>query len=281
MLRYTTAIAILLCQLTVRSTAFFWMLKDANNSFNSFSANMVVPQNPTNPGSYFIWIGLQSTRNSTNYQPTGNGVLQPVLTFGHSCAPHTEQIASPNGTWHVSGLYVNLGLDNARSEKVGCFGGDVMDVAPGDTLDKACSVQSGGQYVKDGPGAHGCTVIFTYDMSGQAQTFAIMEVELLHHALVDFDVTFQDIKLSTDNEDSAVKVDQFCTTNHGLAAVENCSNVKYDHNQCTIGSCVFSASPANREFRRCLKKMLMSWSPSFQQLIRLSLLPTSVMPTEA
>ncbi|KAJ3250386.1 hypothetical protein HDU77_006720 [Chytriomyces hyalinus] len=263
MLSALTALLLLLTQ--GRALALFWVLEDAGNSFSAFKATMVVPQQPVKPGSYFIWLGLESTSSSANYKPVGNGVLQPVLTFGHSCAPNTDQIANPNGTWYVSGLYVNLGQDNNFPEAFGCKGGNVMDVMPGDHLvssitrmpgssiwvqtitnkGKACQPQSGG--VPLSKNGKDCSVQFSYDMMNQAQTFAILEVELLHNATVDFNVEFRDILLSTDTRDSSVDSGAFCSSAAVLGTVEKCSDIKLreDGLLCKVHSCVFQASRVN------------------------------------
>ncbi|KAJ3240343.1 hypothetical protein HDU81_004011 [Chytriomyces hyalinus] len=257
--------ALLFALIQGHALAFFWVLEDANNSFNAFEATMVVPQQPVKPGSYFIWLGLESTSSSTNYKPVGNGVLQPVLTFGHSCAPNKDQIANPNGTWYVSGLYVNLGQDNNFPDAFGCKGGNIMDVMPGDHLvssiarmsgsstwvqtitnkGKACQSQSGG--VPLSKNGKDCSVQFSYDIKNQAQTFAILEVELLHNATVDFNVEFRDIQLSVDVRDSSADSGAFCSDAAVLGTVEKCTDIKLsdDGLLCKVHSCVFQASHAN------------------------------------
>ena len=65
---------------------------------------LAVPAKPPPSGTLFLWPGLQPLPNGKNYNPVGNGVLQPVLTWGSTCA-----VGAPDdySTWWISGQYVN------------------------------------------------------------------------------------------------------------------------------------------------------------------------------
>ena len=88
---------------------------------------LTVPAKPPASGTLFLWPGLQPLPGGKNYDPIGNGVLQPVLTWGGTCAP-----TAPNSyaSWWISAQYVNTyGTDQGYT---GCHGGQGMDVAVGD-----------------------------------------------------------------------------------------------------------------------------------------------------
>jgi hypothetical protein len=98
------------------ATMFNMFLQTPNNSFTTFNSILVVPPLPPVPNTqtdgdktYFLWPGLQPGKVASNYQPIDNGVLQPVLTFGPTCAPGQtkEQTKDPYFGWTISGQYVN------------------------------------------------------------------------------------------------------------------------------------------------------------------------------
>ncbi|CAF1210031.1 unnamed protein product [Rotaria sp. Silwood1] len=64
---------------------------------------MIVPPKQASKGTLFLWPGLQP--GGANFDPIDNGVLQPVLTWGTSCAPGTQPAAY--STWWISAQYVN------------------------------------------------------------------------------------------------------------------------------------------------------------------------------
>jgi hypothetical protein len=132
---------------------------------------LTVPAEPPASGTLFLWPGLQP--NGVDYDPIGNGVLQPVLTWGNSCAPGTQ----PRGysTWWISAQYVNT--DGSDSGYMGCYGGAVMSVKVGDELN--IDMQLAGtvwtQTVTDEQS--GQSVNFSFDMMGQAQNIAYFVIE--------------------------------------------------------------------------------------------------------
>jgi hypothetical protein len=102
----------------------------AGNEIVSLFTRLVVPPEPEKVGTLFLWPGLQPRRGDQNYYPIDNGVLQPVLTWGQSCAPGKQP--KEHSTWWISAQYVNTygrytGYDD-------CYGGPIMSVKPGDTL---------------------------------------------------------------------------------------------------------------------------------------------------
>ena len=88
-----------------------------------------MPKVPTQKSTLFIWPGLQHSGGSDPGR-VGNGVLQPVLTWGSSCVPG----ALPgHDTWWISPVYVNS--ESRIPELSGCHGGPVIKVDVGDRLD--------------------------------------------------------------------------------------------------------------------------------------------------
>jgi hypothetical protein len=133
---------------------------------------LTVPAKPPASGTLFLWPGLQPLPGGKNYNPIGNGVLQPVLTWGGTCAP-----TAPNSyaSWWISGQYVNTYASDQGH--TGCLGGQGMDVAVGDPLDIAMTLSGTvwNQTVVDRQTGNMAT--FAIDMDGQAQDWAIFTIE--------------------------------------------------------------------------------------------------------
>jgi hypothetical protein len=89
------------------------------NGWISLKASMRVPFVTSPQGTVFIWPGLQP--DGLSYFPIGNGVLQPVLTYGSSCAPNPTKLVTHG--WWISGQYVNTDKDpNAKGGPFhGCY----------------------------------------------------------------------------------------------------------------------------------------------------------------
>ena len=144
-----------------------------SNSIVSLETTLTVPAVPSSSSTLFIWPGLEALPGGANYDPIGVGVLQPVLTWGTSCAPASP--AAPSGWW-ISGEYVNpYTSDTAYS---GCFGGNVIDVQVGDPLDITMSLQ-GTVWKQTVMDRHsGQTANYQIDMMGQAQDWALFKIEV-------------------------------------------------------------------------------------------------------
>jgi hypothetical protein len=134
---------------------------------------LAVPTKPSSQaGTLFVWPGLQPLQNGPNFAPIGNGVLQPVLTWGPTCAAGAP---SDYTTWWISGEYVNtFSYDPGIN---GCHGGQGMDVTAGDLLDidMALSGTMWKQTITDRQTNK--TVDFTQDLMGQDQGWAIFDIE--------------------------------------------------------------------------------------------------------
>jgi hypothetical protein len=134
---------------------------------------LTVPVKPsTKTGTLFLWPGLQP--GGANYQPIDNGVLQPVLTWGPTCAPNAPN--SPYSSWWVSAQYVNT--YGMYAGYTGCHGGDGMNVNVGDELLMVMKLSGTiwQQAVTDG--ASQKTVSYDLDMHGQAQNYAEFDIEI-------------------------------------------------------------------------------------------------------
>jgi hypothetical protein len=114
-------------------------------------------------GTLFVSPGLQP--GGQNYQPIGNGVLEPVLSWGPSCAPNSP--GPPFNAWWMSGQYVNTYGNYAGY--TGCHGGDGVSVQAGDPLSIHLSLSGtvwsqAIENLRDGT-----RVSFDWDMLGQSQ----------------------------------------------------------------------------------------------------------------
>ena len=132
---------------------------------------LTVPTEPPASGTLFLWPGLQP--DGANYNPIGNGVLQPVLTWGNSCAPGNQPRAY--STWWISAQYVNT--DGSDPGYMGCYGGAVMSVKVGDQLniDMHLAGTVWAQTVTDEQSSQ--SVNFSFDMMNQAQNIAYFVIE--------------------------------------------------------------------------------------------------------
>ncbi len=149
-----------------------WVV-DGTTQLVGLWTTMIVPAKPTvMSGTLYVWPGIQPFSNSQNLYPIGNGILQPVLSVGGTCAP-----GAPNdyASWWISGQYVNVSSGAAGAS--GCLGGDGMDVAVGDPLDIAMTLSGTvwTQVITDRQ--TGKSVRFPMDLKGQGQNWATLAIE--------------------------------------------------------------------------------------------------------
>lgn len=166
----------------------FWL--PPSNAVTRFQSTMLVPEEPSMRGTLFLWPGLQPLRGPDPGR-VGNGVLQPVLTWGSSCAP--KKPASYD-EWWISGMYVNV--TTSAAGPTGCVGGDAMNVAVGDDLriDMRLDGTKWTQTVVNEQS--GKSVDFVWDLKGQAQNRAIWDIEEVSSTKPREDVLFVDSVLS-------------------------------------------------------------------------------------
>ena len=181
-----------------RITGYGTVLISANakNQMVRLQTTMLVPPQPPASGTLFLWPGLQP--NGANFEPIDNGVLQPVLTWGPSCAPGKQPRAY--STWWISGQYVNT--NGSDPGYTGCQGGPVMSVAVGDTLniDMALAGTTWTQTVTDAQ--TGQSVSYAIDMMNQAQNLAYFVIEEYSSAPVS-EVVFTDTTITFGAADAA------------------------------------------------------------------------------
>jgi hypothetical protein len=129
-----------------------------------------VPKKPTAMGTLFIWPGLQWLGGSDPAR-VGNGVLQPVLTWGTSCQMGSMSYSE----WWIAGMYVNI--STAAAGPTGCAGGNTMNVGVADALDidMVLNGTTWKQIVTDEQTMK--TVDFSIDLKGQAQNWVIFDIE--------------------------------------------------------------------------------------------------------
>eukprot|EP00834_Sanchytrium_tribonematis_P006700 NODE_518_length_6556_cov_0.505653.p4 type:complete len:268 gc:universal NODE_518_length_6556_cov_0.505653:6457-5654(-) len=212
--------------------------------FTYFASTMNVPPLPNKEWeTLFIWPGLQPGGSKT-YYPIDNGVLQPVLTYGDSCAPNPSNASfNLDKTWWISGQYVNtIGREPGFT---GCYGGDRVPVRVGDELrmvmelKKTIWIQT--IYIN---GKH--PIIFKFDLKGQTQAWAIFMIEPAngwHSNPPRFNVTNIELR--------ATKADpSFCWSQVDLNTVNTppntkgisiqCTNTIVTGNICKVKSCEFN-----------------------------------------
>ena len=180
-----------------RVTGYGTVLISANakNQMIRLQTTMVVPPEPPASGTLFLWPGLQP--DGANFEPIDNGVLQPVLTWGPSCAPGKQPRSY--STWWISGQYVNT--NGSDTSYMGCKGGTIMSVAVGDTLDMdiALSGTVWTQTVTDEQ--TGQSVTYDIDLMNQAQNLAYFVIEEYSSAPVS-DVVFTNTTITFDSPDA-------------------------------------------------------------------------------
>jgi hypothetical protein len=157
---------------STESAAVKWIVASTTQLVGLWTT-MIVPAKPAaTSGTLYVWPGIQPFSNSQNFNPIGNGILQPVLSIGGTCAP-----GAPNdyASWWISGQYVNVSTGAAGP--TGCLGGDGMDVAVGDQLDIALTLSgtTWTQVIADRQ--TGKTVQFPMDLKGQGQNWATLAIE--------------------------------------------------------------------------------------------------------
>ncbi len=133
---------------------------------------LTVPSKPLPSGTLFLWPGLQPLPGSKNFNPIGNGVLQPVLTWGGTCAPTAPESYA---NWWISAQYVNTYAKYMGH--TGCNGGTGMTVAVGDSLDITMTLQGTTWHQVVVDTQTGEQVFYDIDMLGQAQDWAIFSIE--------------------------------------------------------------------------------------------------------
>ena len=213
---------------------------DPTNPWVYFESSMIVPPlPPANWKTLFIWPGLQPGNGVANFKPIDNGVLQPVLTYGSSCAPNGNGVSESG--WWISAQYVNT--VGSASGYTGCNGGERMAIRQGDSLKMVMSLRSGttiwDQTVTSQ--STGRSVRFSIDMRGQGQSWAefVMEIPGGWHQQVPRWTVSNIILKTAPNTLAKCRADSKVQQNlpgNSLA----CADPVIQGNSCTINSCKFN-----------------------------------------
>src|SRR5262245_51338160 len=157
-----------------RNLSLVYLLVSPPNKIVRFQTFLPVPKLPSARNTLFIWPGLQHMGGEDPAR-IGNGVLQPVLTWGPSCNPKAPAKGNDYMSWWISGMYVNVSTSAAGGS--GCAGGEAMDVGVGDRLYIDFSVQ-GNEWTQTVLNlANMKKVDFKFDLKGQDQNWAIWDIE--------------------------------------------------------------------------------------------------------
>ena len=163
---------------TLDSYGWVRLAVGSSNKIVAFDTTMVVPETPPASGTLFLWPGLQPVSGGANYAVLDNGVLQPVLTWGPTCAPNAPDQSYQS--WWISGQYVNTNISSSSANYTAyhdCHGGLGMNVAVGDTLDMRFAL-SGSDWTQTVTNRRNSqSVSYTIDMLGQAQGSAEFVIE--------------------------------------------------------------------------------------------------------
>lgn len=150
------------------------MLSPATSPMLSLKTTMEVPAKPSARQTLFIWPGLQNRSGAPDPGRIGNGVLQPVLTWGPSCAP--KRPSTTYAEWWISGMYVNV--TTGAAGPTGCAGGDFLSTPVGDLVEIEMR-EEGDNWVQVMTDLRTMeTVDFAIDLKGQRQNNAMWIVEV-------------------------------------------------------------------------------------------------------
>jgi hypothetical protein len=202
------------------------------NELIALRTKLLVPEEPPPRGVIFLWPGIQPLPSSANFSPIGNGVLQPVLTWGQSCVPG----ALPgHDTWWISPVYVNISARDPAYR--GCKGGPVIRVEPETWLeiDMRLEGTEWTQVVYD-PNTDEKTE-FTIDLKAQGQARALFIIELPNTAKPTEDIVFASSVFSMkEPQPSACDV-----LRHGPTDYSSKARVSADGKHCCIDRIVLRA----------------------------------------
>lgn len=190
----------------LKSIVVFSAPLDDHNEIVKLVTHTIVPEKPRSQtgqiqsyGTLFLWPGLQASPQSENFMPINNGVLQPVLTWGPSCAPgapQSEEDPTAYSSWWVSGQYVNF--VGSEMGYMGCLGGDPMRVNPGDHLKMTLELKNGQwiQTICDEDSTDEVKdVKFRVNLKGQKQNFALFAIETFNNGTISQNVEFNQTEI--------------------------------------------------------------------------------------
>ncbi|MCM6778207.1 hypothetical protein NDR87_32465 [Nocardia sp. CDC159] len=142
------------------------------NEMIRLQTHFTVPPKLPRVGTMFLWPGLEPRPGGRNYEPIGLGVLQPVLTWGPSCAPRNQPPAY--STWWIAAMYVNVGNHPDYS---GCRSGRAMAVRVGEVLAIDIALDRATGVWKQTVTGQSGSVNFSINLRDQAQNMALFAIE--------------------------------------------------------------------------------------------------------
>jgi len=178
-----------------------------SNQITGLQTSLTVPPFPPVPNTpgaaLYLWPGLQPATNSVNFQPINNGVLQPVLSWGTSCAPAPASQPKAFSSWWISGQYVNtFGSDPGYT---GCLSGNSMLVSPGEVLllNMELNATTGvwTQTITDSNTKQ--SVTFGLNMQGQGQNYLNFALESWYNTTINTPVVFSNTTITFQSPDTA------------------------------------------------------------------------------
>ena len=140
----------------------------------ALTTTLRVPPTPPASGTVFLWPSLLPSAKGANFLPIDDGILQPVLTWGPTCAPGSP--ASSYASWWVSAQYVNTIGDAAGF--TGCQGGTGMNAPVGDVLTMRMWLAGTTWNQTTTSAQTGQTVSYAIDLRGQSQNYAEFTIEV-------------------------------------------------------------------------------------------------------
>lgn len=174
------------------------------NQIVGLQTSLDVPPLPPAPSMtsavLFVWPGLEPLADSVDFLPLDMGVLQPVLTWGSSCAPTAQPPAFTS--WWISGEYVKYKYATEPGAER-CYSGNSMLVNPGDRLlIEIARDPSTGDWTQTVTNAKtNQSVTFSRNMEGQGQNFLIFSIETYYGATVSAPITFSDTTIALQSPD--------------------------------------------------------------------------------
>lgn len=220
-----------------------WNTDPDQAPFNFYQSTIVVPPIPdTQWATIFVWPGLQPG-GGAHFLPIDNGVLQPVLTYGTSCAPNpNNKTIDYQRQWWISGQYVNtFGHEPGFS---GCLGGNRMVVSVGDQVQMTMALGDDGFWTQTIVNlSNKQSVSFSINLQQQAQGWAEFVFENTngwHSNPPAFTVKDIELRTATSNPNNFCSYSQTGDSFKDGATLE-CSTPQFPSvNVCKISECLFN-----------------------------------------
>ncbi|ORY37039.1 hypothetical protein BCR33DRAFT_721685 [Rhizoclosmatium globosum] len=189
------------------------VLNTPGNTVTYFQVTVTVP--PIPHATYFLWPGIQPgfAENNLNYQPIGNGVLQPALILGPSCITPAS-LTDPNS-------------------------GPTFPVSPGDSIRITQQLLAQTWLLSIASLTTGASSTYSISLLNQTQGRAELDVELWYNAVQTFEVVFSDVLVKVAQPDNG-----FCFQGGAKTCVGDVLSA--DGTECSIKKCVFASATGSK-----------------------------------